>query len=26
MFARMPVIIGREPDSEEAAVFEVMAR
>ena len=25
MFARMPVIIGREPDSEIAAVFEAMA-
>ncbi len=25
MFARMPVIIRREPDSEEAAVFEGMA-
>ncbi len=25
MFARMPAIIGREPDSEVAAVFENMA-
>jgi len=25
MFARMPVIIGREPDSEIVAVFEGMA-
>jgi len=25
MFARMPIIIGREPDSEMAAVYEGMA-